>query len=136
MFSSNAGAATGDHTFARTEGRLSAMLQDNPFYGFFTVRALEKIDFETGVELLAKKAIHEDKSALARFLRTPLGRARARAAHHLAAGNHRAFVVLFDFLDKESLDDLIGPFMQMVDDLTPYYQGKMSQRPPAQRKII
>ena len=111
-------------------------LQDNPFYGFFTVRALEKIDLETGIDLLAKKAIHEDKSDLADFLRTPLGRARARAVHHLAAGNHRAYVVLFDFLDKESLEDLVGPFMHMVDDLTPYYQDRMRQLPPAQRKII
>lgn len=111
-------------------------LQDNPFYGFFTIRALEKIDLETGIDLLAKKAAHEDKPDLAAFLRTPLGRARARAVHHLADGNHRAYVVLFDFLDKESLEDLVGPFMQMVDDLTPYYQGKMRQIPPAQRKII
>ena len=111
-------------------------LQDNPFYGFFTIRRLEEIDFETGIDLLAKKALHEDKSDLADFLRTPLGRARARAVHHLAAGNHRAYVVLFDFLDEESLEDLIGPFMHMVDDLTPYYQDRMRQLPPTQRKII
>lgn len=111
-------------------------LQDNPFYGFFTIRALEKINFETGLDLLARKAVHEGKTGLAEFLRTPLGRARARAIHHLAAGNHRAYVVLFDFLDKESLDDLVGPFMHMVDDLTPYYQDRMRQLPPAQRKIV
>ena len=111
-------------------------LQDNPFYGFFTVRALEKIDLETGIELLIRKAIHEDKLDLADFLCTPLGRARTRAVHHLAAGNHRAYVVLFDFLDKELLEDLVGPFMHMVDDLTPYYQDKMRQLAPAQRKII
>ena len=128
----------GNWTVVATTPQLFAALtlQDNPFYGFFTIRALEKIDLETGIDLLAKKAIHEDKSDLANFLRTPLGRARARAVHHLAAGNHRAYVVLFDFLDKESLDDLIGPFMHMVDDLTPYYQDKMRQLPPAQRKII
>ena len=111
-------------------------LQDNPFYGFFTIRALKKIDFDTGLELLAKKAVHEGKMELAEFLRTPLGRARVRAIHHLAAGNHRAYVVLFDFLDKESLEDLVGPFMHMVDDLTPYYQDRMRQLPPAQRKIV
>jgi len=111
-------------------------LQDNPFYGFFTIRRLEEIDFETGIDLLAKKALHEDKSDLAELLRTPLGRARARAVHHLAAGNHRAYVVLFDFLDEESLQDLIGPFMHMVDDLTPYFQDRMRQLPPTQRKII
>jgi len=111
-------------------------LQDNPFYGFFTIRALEKINFDTGLELLARKAVHEGKTELAEFLRTPLGRARARAVHHLAAGNHRAYVVLFDFLDRESLDDLVVPFMNMVDDLTPYYQDRMRQLPPAQRKIV
>ena len=111
-------------------------LQDNPFYGFFTIREMEKIDFETGLDLLARKAVHEGKTELAEFLRTPLGRARARAIHHLAAGNHRAYVVLFDFLDKESLEDLVGPFMHLVDDLTPYYQDRMRQLPPAQRKLV
>ncbi|MDE0710996.1 MAG: tetratricopeptide repeat protein [Rhodospirillales bacterium] len=111
-------------------------LQDHPFYGFFTVRALEKIDFETGLEVLARKALHDGKAELAAFLRTPVGRARARAVHHLAAGNYRAYVVLSDFLDQESLEDLVGPFMQMVDDLTPYYQDRMRQLPPAQRKIV
>ena len=110
-------------------------LQSKPFYGFFTVRALERMDFETSLDLLTKKAIHERKTDLAEFLRTPLGRARARAVHHLAAGNHRAYVVLFDFLNRETLDDLVGPLMRMVDDLTPYYQNRMSQLAPAQRKI-
>ena len=111
-------------------------LQDNPFYGFFTIRALEKIDFDTGLDLLVRKAVHEGNTELADFIRTPLGRARVRAIHHLAAGNHRAYVVLFDFLDKESLDDLVRPFMDMVDDLTPYYQDRMRQLAPAQRKIV
>jgi len=111
-------------------------LQDHPFYGFFTVRALEKIDFDTGLELLARKALHDGKEELAAFLRTPVGRARARAVHHLAGGNFRAYVVLSDFLDQESLEDLVDPFMHMVDDLTPYYQDRMRQLPPAQRKIV
>ena len=122
---------------ASTPSLFSAVkLQKNPFFGFFTIRMLKKIDLDTGLELLAKKAVHEGKTELAEFLRTPLGRARARAIHHLAAGNHRAYVVLFDFLDKESLEDLVGPFMDMVDDLTPYYQDRMRQLPPAQRKIV
>ena len=110
-------------------------VQDHPFYGFFTIRAFRRISFETGLELLARKAVHEGKTELAQSLRTPLGRARARAIHHLAAGNHRAYVVLSDFLDKESLEDLVDPFMRMVDDLTPYYQDRMRQLAPAQRKI-
>ena len=111
-------------------------LQDNPFYGFFTIRPLERLDLETALELLAQKAAHEGRPELAGFLRTPIGRARARAIHHLAAGNHRAYVVMFNFLDKESLDELTTPFMHMVDDLTPYYQDRMRQLSPTQRKIV
>lgn len=111
-------------------------LQEQPFFGFFTIRRLDPIRLETGIELLAKKAIHEGKADLAQFLRTPIGRARVRAIHHLTTGNPRAYVVLFDFLDKESLDDLVEPFMRMVDDLTPYFQDRMRQLAPAQRKIL
>ena len=128
----------GNWAVVATTPQLSAALtlQDNPFFGFFTIRMLDRMDLDTGIELLTKKAIHEGKTELAEFLRTPVGRARVRAIHHLAAGNHRAYVVLFDFLDKESLDDLVGPFMHMVDDLTPYYQDRMRQLAPAQRKIL
>ena len=122
---------------ASTPSLFSAVtLQDNPFYGFFAVRSLDRIGFDAGLDLLVKKAVHEEKTELARFLRTPLGRARARAIHHLAAGNHRAYVVLFDFLNRETLDDLVQPFMHMVDDLTPYYQDRIRQLAPAQRKIV
>ena len=122
---------------ASTPSLFSAVtLQDNPFYGFFIVRALQKIDFETGLDLLVKKAVHEQKTELADFLGTPLGRTRVRAIHHLAAGNHRAYVVLFDFLNKETLNDLVLPFMHMIDDLTPYYQDRIRQLAPAQRKIV
>ena len=97
-------------------------LQENPFYGFFTIRALGKIDFDAGLDLLVSKALHEGKTELANFLRRPLGRARVRAIDHLAAGNCRAYVVLFDFLGDESLDDLVRPAMQMIDALTPYFR--------------
>ena len=110
--------------------------QSEPFYGFFTVRHLEELDFETASELLVKKAVHAGKRELAEFLGTSAGRARTRAIHHLAGGNHRAYIVLFDFLDRQSLDDLITPFMHMVDALTPYYQDRMRQLAPAQRKIV
>ena len=110
-------------------------LQDHPFFGFFTLRVLQRIDFETACQLLVRKALHDGELELGQFLNSPVGRARVRAIHHLAAGNHRAYVVLYDFLDKQSLDDLIDPFMHMVDDLTPYYQDKMRRLAPAQRKI-
>jgi tetratricopeptide (TPR) repeat protein/DNA-binding transcriptional ArsR family regulator len=111
-------------------------LQTSPFYGFFTERRLETLDFETAVRLLQKKAELDGRRELAELLGTPTGRARARAIHHLAGGNHRVYVAMSEFLDRESLDDLVTPFLRMVDDLTPYYQDRMRQLAPQQRKLV
>lgn len=122
---------------ATTPALFSAIqLQQGPFYGFFTIRELTRIDFDNAVELLRKKALLDEKPDLASFLETPVGRARARAIHHLAGGHHRVYIVMSDFLTRESLDDLFRPFMEMVDDLTPYYQDRIRQLAPLQRKII
>ncbi|XXF76367.1 tetratricopeptide repeat protein [Myxococcaceae bacterium GXIMD 01537] len=111
-------------------------LQDSPFYGFFTVRNLDKLSFEAAVELLRQKATVDGRRDLSDFIGTPTGRARVRAIHHLAGGNHRVYVIMSDFLSQESLDDLVAPFMRMVDDLTPYYQDRMRQLAPQQRKVV
>lgn len=110
--------------------------QSAPFYGFFTIRALEPLDFETAVELLRRKALQNDKADLARLLGSPVGRARVRAIHHLAGGNPRVYVAISEFITTETLDDLVGPFMAMADDLTPYYQSRMQRLSPQQRKLI
>ena len=124
-------------TLATTPALFAAVTHpQHPFHGFFALRVLKKLEYPDAHRLLVKKAVHDNKTDLADFLQTPSGRARIRAVHHLASGNHRAYVVLYDFLNRQSLDDLIKPFMQMVDDLTPYYQDKMRQLPPAQRKIV
>ena len=122
---------------ATTPKLFSALtLQEHPFFGFFTIRELKALDYDTAHQLLVKKALHDEQPELAAFLSTPIGRARIRAVHHVAEGNHRAYVILYDFLDRQSLDDLVDPFMHMVDDLTPYYQDRMRQLAPAQRKIV
>jgi len=111
-------------------------LQTSPFYNFFNLKPLDRLDFDTATDLLRQKALMEGRTGLANFLVTPTGRARVRAIHHLAGGNHRVYVILSDFLDEESLEELVGPFMRMADDLTPYYQDRMRQLAPQQRKII
>lgn len=111
-------------------------LHSSPFYGFFSVKPLDGLEFPEAVDLLRRKALLDGRSDLAQLLATPLGRARVRAIHHLAGGNHRVYVTMSEFLNKESLQDLVTPFMRMVDDLTPYYQDRMRQLAPAQRKIV
>jgi tetratricopeptide (TPR) repeat protein len=111
-------------------------LQTSPFYGFFHIQHLEGLSLEESNQLLASIARYRNDPALESFIRTPTGRARIRAVNHLAGGNHRVYVIFSQFLTRESLDELVEPFMRMLDDLTPYYQDRMRWLSPQQRKIV
>ncbi|MCZ6653649.1 MAG: tetratricopeptide repeat protein [Planctomycetota bacterium] len=108
----------------------------SPFYAFFETHQLHEFSFEDVISMLRSIASHEGDEELALLLSTPRGRARVRAVHHLAAGNPRVYVIFAQFLTCESLNRLVQPLMQTLDDLTPYYQGRMNYLTPQQRKIV
>ncbi|HXC51295.1 MAG TPA: tetratricopeptide repeat protein [Candidatus Limnocylindrales bacterium] len=110
--------------------------RDQPFYGFFDVYQLDELTLESAISLVARIAEHHGNAELGRMLSTPLGRARMRAVHHLAAGNPRVYVIFSQFLSAASLDQLVKPLLHTLDDLTPYYQGRMAWLTPQQRKIV
>ncbi len=111
-------------------------LQTSPFYGFFRIHHLNELEFQDAVRLLVQLAELTGKADLAASLQTPEGRARIRAVHHLAGGNPRVYVIFSQFLTRESLEELVSPFMRLLDDLTPYYQARMAWISPQQRKIV
>jgi len=111
-------------------------LQTSPFYGFFRIHHLEDLTSEDATQLLANIARLEGDRKLESFIQMPTGRDRIRAVHHLAGGSHRVYVIFSEFLTCKSLDELVEPFMRMLDDLTPYYQARMQWLSPQQRKII
>lgn len=85
---------------------------------------------------MTRIAKYKKDKPLTSFLRTPQGRARVRAVHHLAGGNPRVYTIFAQFLNRASMEKLVEPFMRAMDDLTPYYQARMSLLSPQQRKII
>ena len=70
------------------------------------------------------------------YLDSAEGRYRIRALHHLAGGNHRMYVLLAEFLTKQSLDDLVAAFEGLAEDLTPYFQERVRSLPPQQARIV
>ena len=109
----------------------------SPFYGFFHPEKLEDLSAEDATQLLANIATYKGNVELASFIQTPTGRDRINAVHFLAGGNPRIYVIFSEFLaSQESLDELVGAFMAMLDDLTPYYQERMKNLSPQQRKIV
>ncbi|NJR75874.1 MAG: MarR family transcriptional regulator, partial [Scytonema sp. CRU_2_7] len=110
--------------------------KDDPFYNFFYPHHLEELTLDEAVDLLRHIAELEEDKELEDFIKTPTGRDRIRAIHHLSGGNPRVYVIFSQFLTRNLLDELVEPFMRMLDDLTPYYQARMSWLSQQQRKII
>jgi len=124
--------------FLATAQRLVSDIIDRnmPFFGFFQTEHLKPLNVKEATELLGNIARLRGDVELVRLLATSRGHARVRALHHLSGGNHRIYIVLSNFITHDNLDDILLPFMKMVDDLTPYYQERIRWLPPLQRKIV
>ncbi len=107
-----------------------------PFFGFFQTEHLKTLEVDEANQLLQKIAQLQGRTSLVAFLATNQGRSRVRALHHLSGGNHRIYIVLSQFITRDTIDSLLGPFMKMVDELTPYYQERIRWLPALQRKIV
>ena len=108
----------------------------SPFFGFFQTEHLKPLRVEDATALLKNIARLHKQDNVVEYLSTSYGRSRVRALHHLSGGNHRVYIVLSQFITRDSIDALLGPFMKMVDELTPYYQERIRWLPPMQRKIV
>lgn len=125
-------------TIAATAQRLVEDLSQrtSPFFGFFQTEHLKPLSIEQATDLLSKIASLRQEASIVEFLSTRRGRSRVRALHHLSGGNHRIYIVLGQFISQDSFEALVAPFLEMVDELTPYYQERLRWLPPLQRKII
>ena len=110
--------------------------RDLPFWGFFDIHHLAPLSFEDARTLIRNISVENDNRELVQFLDTADGRYRIRSLHHLAGGNHRMYVLLSEFLTKESLDDLVAAFETLADELTPYFQERVRSLPAQQAKIV
>jgi tetratricopeptide (TPR) repeat protein len=125
-------------TILATTPALFAGVQNpsEPFTDFFNLIPLSPLSWEEATVMLQKIAELDGQADLANFLRTPAGKARVRAVHHLAGGNPRVYTLFAQFITRESLDELVQSFMKMLDELTPYYQSRMNELSNQQQKIV
>ena len=108
-----------------------------PFFGFFQIEHLKPFSVTEAAELFTKVANVRKDEELEQFITLPRGRARIRALHHLIGGNQRLFIILSEFINRDSLDSLVEPFEELVDEqLTPYYQERLRWISPLQRRIV
>lgn len=106
------------------------------FFGFFDIQHMAPLSVEEASELVARISIEQSKPALAEYLNTAEGRFRIRALHYLSGGNHRMYVLLAEFLTKESLEDLVAAFENLAEEMTPYFQERVRSLPDQQRQLV
>ena len=121
-----------------TSRTVSAAFQEarQPFFQTFAVHPLLPLTPEECRDQLARLADLDEKADLAEYLRTSRGLDRVRAVHHFTGGSPRAMALLYPYLDRARLDDLIEAFYDLSDELTPYFQEQMTRLAPGQRPIV
>ncbi len=110
--------------------------RNEAFFGFFDIQHLKPLSVEEAAELIARISSEQSKPELARYLDSAEGRFRIRALHYLAGGNHRMYVLLAEFLTKDTLEDLVAAFENLAHDMTPYFQERVRSLPDQQRQLV
>jgi tetratricopeptide (TPR) repeat protein len=110
--------------------------RNEAFFGFFDIRHLEPLSVDQAVELITRISLEHSNRELIRYLKSAEGQFRIRALHYLAGGNHRMYVLLSEFLTKESLDDLVAAFDSLANDMTPFFQERIRALPDQQRQLV
>jgi hypothetical protein len=125
-------------TLIATTSSMPADLYDSdaPFYGWFRPSYLDEFSIDEARELLIKVAHLRGDAALVEYLASDEADGRLRVVTELAGGSPRIWVLLSQCIDVESIEKLIPVFIKMLDDLTPFYQERLRQLAPQQRRIV
>ena len=121
-----------------TSQNLIANLQDSksPFYNFFNIFQLKKLDFNETVEFLRAVAIMEGREELVNEIGKQEFVGKLKAIYELTEGNHRLLVTFYSFLKADFKSELSGIFIKVMNDLKPYYEQFINVLPPQQQKIV
>lgn len=121
-----------------TSQNLIANLQDSksPFYNFFNVFQLNKLDYKGTVRFLEAIAKMEGNLKLMDEIKKPEFEGKLRAIYELTEGNHRLLVTFYSFLKADFKSELSGIFIKVMNDLKPYYEQFVNALPAQQQKIV
>jgi len=107
---------------------------DRPFYQFFRPIRLDELSPEQMTELLLKRAERDDNRVILDNRDTVMG--RMRAVHHLTGGNPRLVLMLHQLCTTSDLPDVREAIQTLLDEVTPYYKGRLEELGPQERRVI
>ena len=106
---------------------------DKPFYNFMNVRILRGLGEEETIGLIRRRLAHVEKLDSG----DPRWKRQASCIRALTGGNPRLIHCMCDtVLRGGRLHDLRANLLDLLDQLTPYYQARMDGLPLMQRKML
>jgi DNA-binding transcriptional ArsR family regulator len=107
---------------------------DEAFFNYFGSVPLDRLSAEQVFELLQRRAEFDGNERFLRDFREQ--RAKIRAIVHLAGGNPRLILMLYELLSQRLVTTIVQCLRRLVDELTPLLKDEMENLPPQQRKIV
>ena len=106
---------------------------DKPFYNFMNVRILHGLGEEETIGLIRKRLAHVEKIDSG----DPRYKKQMSCIRVLTGGNPRLIHCMCDIMLRGGhLPDLQANLLDLLDQLTPYYQARMDSLPLMQRKML
>jgi hypothetical protein len=112
-------------------------LQTAPFYGFFTIRNLPRLDLNSAIELVRKRVLlGSTNKKLLQLIESPIGRSHLAAVHHLFGGLPRLLLMAAEYMEGELSEGLYALLVGVLDSVLPYYREQLTLLSPQQRAIF
>jgi tetratricopeptide (TPR) repeat protein len=104
-----------------------------PFYDFFQIQQLYKLDYEEFKKLLLNLATitNRDKSIF-----DSINDSRQKSLLELTGGSPRLTVILFEQIAKGFSSNIKDDLEKLADSITPFYKARFEELPPQQQIII
>ncbi len=106
-----------------------------PFYDFFKIQYLKKLDYEEFVKLLNNLASVTNSDATV-FTAIQQNTSRQKALLELTGGSPRLTVMLFDQISQGSSTNINDDLNILADAITPLYKAKFEELSQQQRIIL
>ena len=105
-----------------------------PFYHFFDTQILDNLSFEETVEVIRLNLEWEERTDILETLDEL--RPRLQALYSMTGGNPRLTMMLYELIAHESVISVQDQFLQLLDRISPFYQGRLNDLPPGQRALL
>ena len=105
-----------------------------PFYDFFDIQILESLSFKETVEVIRLNLVWDGRKDILKTYDDM--RPRLQTLYRMTGGNPRLTMMLYELIAHESVAKVQDQFHFLLDRISPFYQSRLSDLPPAQRALL